>query len=186
MHQDVSMGWILVLMVLIPALAFGGAAAYFVARSVRRNRLVSGNPEAAKLMARAQRALEGIEESSRLQRLPASSEVLEHARELTDRTLPELLERHGRLRSRVREPGAHAEPERRRAMDQLAQDLAETERTLESLVGDLETLDAQLASSGALGSDRALVRSKELVERLRLVEETCRQLEQEKTKWLEP
>lgn len=181
------MGWILVLMVLIPTVAFGGLALYVVERSASRRRLLGGNPEAARLLERAERALRGIEEAGRLQLLPTSTtrEVLAHARELTTKSLPALLQRHARLSARVQAYAPGTDAERQRALAQLAAEFAATERTLETLVGGLETLDAQLASSEALTGDEVVARSQSLVERLRLVQETCRELEEEK-KCLEP
>lgn len=185
--DNAAMEWILVLMVVIPALAFGGVAAYAATGALRERRLLGGSPTAARLRLRARRALEGLEESCRQRQLPASTsrEVLAHATELANRTLPELLERHGRLESRVRDYGPGGDSERQRAMQQLATELAATERTLESLVGGLETLDAQLVASATLPGDEALARTRLLVEQLRLIEESCRELEEEK-KCLEP
>ncbi|MBI4872944.1 MAG: hypothetical protein HY814_15430 [Candidatus Riflebacteria bacterium] len=182
------MGWILVLMVLIPTVAFGGLALYAVERSASRRRMLGGNPEAERLLERAERALQGIEEAGRLQLLPASTtrEVLAHARELTTKSLPALLQRHTRLRARVQAYAPGTDAERQRALAQLAAEFSATERTLETLVGGLETLDAQLASSEALTGDEVVARSASLVERLRLVQETCRELEEEKKKCLEP
>lgn len=187
MDDDARMGWILVLMVVVPAVAFGGLAVYAASRAAERNRLISGSPRAAKLLARAERALGGIEHSAGLRGLPptTSREVVAQARELVATALPELLARHGQLRMRVEayEPGGDAD--RQRALEELAGKLASTDQALETLVGTLETLDAQLAGAEALPGEQALARSKGLVDRLHLIEESCRELEEEK-KCLDP